>query len=199
MSKSICIESQTKSCSGRDIICLSLINQPNLQLRGHFLSKEISLERKIKEVGNILLEIINENETKEACTERTPIRDVSSILKISTSATIDVTTYISRIVKFLELSEIELIHILIIMDRLLRNAFILLNGKNVHKLILICSYISDKMLKDSVYPNSYYSAVYGISIKEIIELEYQCLEALEYNLLVSEEDFNSYVETISLC
>lgn len=198
MSKSIEDQNPSKTCSGREIISLNLSNQADLQQRGNFLSKEISIKRKIKEVGNILHEIILENEILEATILFLDKKKINSILTINTSATVDIFGYLSRIAKFLELSEYEMIHILIIMDRILRNAELILSRKNVHKLLLVSSYIGDKMLKDAVYPTSYYSAVFGIPIKEIVELEFRCLEAVDYNILVSSEEFESYADSISI-
>lgn len=111
---------------------------------------------------------------------------------------VSVEEYLERIVKLLELDTPEILYTLILLDRFLSSSELVLTKNNVHKLLLTCSYVSNKMLSDNVILDSYYSLVYGVSVSEIIYLENQFCLFLNFRIHVTEETYNEYKEYYEL-
>lgn len=52
------------------------------------------------------------------------------------------------------------------------------------------------MWEDSQYPNDYYSKVGAVPLDELNTLEVEFLEALDYNLYITHDDFGSYLREL---
>ena len=68
-----------------------------------------------------------------------------------------------------------------------------MNPYNIHRIIFSCCLLALKYNEDIVYDNKFYSEVGGISLNETNNLEYQCIQLLNFNLFVDDELFNKYL------
>ena len=53
----------------------------------------------------------------------------------------------------------------------------------------MCLLAAEKYLEDDVYDNSYYSQVAGIKTNNLMELELEFYETIEFELYVNEQEF----------
>ena len=105
---------------------------------------------------------------------------------------ITINDYIDRLLKYSKVSEEIFILVLIYIDLLNRKYKINLNYNNIHKLILASFVVTVKFHEDEHYSLKYYAKLGGISLKEIINLEYVFLTLLDFRLYISEELFQKY-------
>lgn len=199
MSSTLQIESKNQyhtncDCAEYKCICSKNISKP---FRENFIHKKTTLNSKIKEVCSMLSDIINNNEAKGLLLEVESENILNNLLLIKTSASVNISNYLERICYFLKFTETELVCVVAMIDRITLYAKIPLYKNNIHKILLISSYIIYKMLNDSIYPNDYFSAIYGISFNDIVVLEAYCLEKLDYRVHIRVEDFYSYVYSMS--
>ena len=74
-------------------------------------------------------------------------------------------------------------------DKILAKKFILTEN-NIHKVFFICMMEVQKFY--SVFPNKDYAKLCGISTEELLELELEFLNYLDFNMNISEDDFFAY-------
>lgn len=150
----------------------------------------------IKTIANIITEIVEENKNLDIsrdCLEKQ--KRLSFFSKIP--ASVNVSKYIDRIIKYTHLEESTFILSLIYIDRICEYNDILLNEQNIHRILFTSIVLAIKINEDDYYSNSYYSKVGGISIKELNNLEYDFVKLIRYNLFVNEEIFQKYKIFIS--
>lgn len=136
----------------------------------------------------IIEEIIEENSRlhKNKVLPNSPFDVLNGKISIS------IEVYLERITRLLKFNSSELIYTLILLDRFISTSNIVITRNNIYKLILITSYLSNKILKDYVMRDSYYSSVFGVTVKELAILEYNYTNILDFKLFVTEETFNEY-------
>jgi len=105
---------------------------------------------------------------------------------------VSIADYLARIVKYTPCSAECYVLALIFIDRIAQNQHIRINSHNVHRLLLITTLISAKILDDATINNKYYSHVGGIPIKELNSLECKLLGLMNFDLYVSEYSFEIY-------
>jgi len=150
-----------------------------------FYEKRIS--RKTNIIANLLTDICEEGKTNS---EENMILLKPFISNKIPSITIN--DYIERLLKYSKVSEEIFILVLIYIDILNRNYKINLNYNNIHKLLLASFIVTIKFHEDEHYSLKYYAKLGGISLKEIINLEYVFLTLLDFRLYISEELFQKY-------
>ncbi len=85
------------------------------------------------------------------------------------------------------------LHSLILIDRIQEiNEGFRVTRKNIFRLYAASLMVSAKLLEDFYYKNSYYSIVFGISIRDVNLLETHLLGLLGYNAHVPSELFHQY-------
>ena len=94
--------------------------------------------------------------------------------------------YLRRILHFLKLDFSTLIIAMIYIDRICKEK-VFLNEFNIHRIMIIAIYIAYIYNEDKKYDNNYLSLVSGMSKDEIITLEEDFLELIEFNLFVNDE------------
>lgn len=99
--------------------------------------------------------------------------------------------YFEMCVKALKLEENLVILVLMNLDKLLVKNFIL-TQQNVKRVLFTCIVITHKFYEDDVYTNKDLSEIGGISEKELLLLENEFLEIIEYKLFISDESFIKY-------
>ena len=103
--------------------------------------------------------------------------------------------YLRRILNFLKLDFSTLIIALIYIDRICREK-VFLNEFNIHRIMVIAIYIAYTYNEDKTYDNNYLSLVSGMNKNEIVTLEEDFLELIEFKLFVDDELYNQYKDCI---
>jgi len=109
---------------------------------------------------------------------------------------IDIENFIIRCIELLEIDNETLILSMIALDKLLKKNF-LLNENNIHKVIFICIMETHKYYNDNCYiSNSDYAKVCGISINELLKMELEFMNIIDFNMFINEDEFNKYWNNI---
>ena len=77
------------------------------------------------------------------------------------------------------------------LDKLLASDFIL-SYTNVHKVFFICMMETQKYYDDINFTNKNYAKICGITTNELLELEIEFMNHIDFNLYIKEEDFLKY-------
>ena len=99
--------------------------------------------------------------------------------------------YLRRIIKYLQIEYSTLIIALIYIDRLCKEK-VYLSEYNIHSIMVISIYMAYFYNEDIIYDNNYLASVSGISKNEMITLEDDFLDLIEFKLFVSQEIFEQY-------
>ena len=105
--------------------------------------------------------------------------------------------YIERIVKYMNIENTTLILTLIYADKVCDKSGLVIEPHNVHRILLSCTVIAIKYNEDKLFDNKFYAEVGGVSLRELNKLEFKCVEYLKYDLYVSSETFNLYVNQLN--
>ena len=103
----------------------------------------------------------------------------------------DIEDYIIQAYKKLGFSTNLLILSMMNLDKLLANNFIL-TSENVHKVFFLCMMETQKYYDDEYFKNKDYSKVSGISTKELLELELEFLNNINFSIFIKDDDYNKY-------
>ena len=87
--------------------------------------------------------------------------------------------------------------ILIYLDTICTKHTINLNYNNIHKFILAAFIAAIKFHEDEYYSISYYAKLGGITQKEAINLEYEFLCLIDFNLFINQELYDKYYNYLS--
>jgi len=63
-------------------------------------------------------------------------------------------------------------------------------SSNVHRVLLVTSLLSTKMLDDEAYTNTYWAAIGGVSLQHLNALEIFTLQALDFRLSVTADELD---------
>jgi hypothetical protein len=99
--------------------------------------------------------------------------------------------YLKRIIKYLKIEFSTLIISMIYIDRVCKER-VFINEYNIHRVMLIAIYIAYTFNEDCIHDNNYLALVSGISKKEMVLLENEFLELIDFKLFVSDDTFNEY-------
>lgn len=151
----------------------------------------------IKEIGSLLDQLITD-EIKESKDKyrKTLFKQRHSLFSMKKSPLIDIESYLKRINKYLRLDDSTLILALIYIDRYCTKTKSNLTHLNIHKVLFTSVLEAFKFNQDHSYSTEFYSKVAGISVKEIIEMEADFLNQIEYKLFVNEKEFNTYEKSL---
>ena len=161
--------------------------EKSIKIKEKIYSYEKRISRKANIIAKLLTDICEEGKTNS---EANLLLIKPFISKKIPSITIN--DYIDRLLKYSKVSEEIFILVLIYIDLLNRKYKINLNYNNIHKLILASFVVTVKFHEDEHYSLKYYAKLGGISLKEIINLEYAFLTLLDFRLYISEELFQKY-------
>ena len=104
--------------------------------------------------------------------------------------------YLMRIQSYVLMDRSTLIISLIFIDKICETAEITLTYYNIHRILLAAVILAIKYNEDSFYDNKYYSEVGGVKVKELKLIEYNFLVSVNFNLFVSNEDYENYCQYI---
>ena len=99
--------------------------------------------------------------------------------------------YLRRILKYLRIEYSTLIIAMIYIDRICKEK-VFLNEYNIHRIMLISIYMAYTYNEDCIYDNKYLALVSGLSRNEMLLLEEDFLDLIEFKLYVSDEIFEQY-------
>ena len=103
--------------------------------------------------------------------------------------------YLKRILTFIKLDFSTLIIAMIYIDRICREK-VFLNEFNIHRIMVIAVYIAYAYNEDQTFDNEYLSLVSGINKEEMVTLEEDFLELIEFKLFVNEQLYEQYKEHV---
>ena len=109
---------------------------------------------------------------------------------------ISIFEYIERLLKYSKASNELLIIVLIYLDTICAKHKINLNYYNIHKLFLAAFISAIKFYEDEYYSLNYYAKLGGISKKELINLEYEFLNLMDFQLFVKQELYEKYYNNL---
>ena len=159
------------------------------------LSSCSSKENKTKVKGSNTIKLIGELLTDICNDKKQNKKDKLVLIKYFFSKkvpNISISDYIQRLSRYIGDSKETIILTLIYIDRICELHKINLNCNNIHKLILASFATANKYLEDIHYSMHFFSKVGGVSKKEMINLEYEFLKLIDFNLFVNEELYMKY-------
>ena len=140
--------------------------------------------------AKILLHILSENKkSKDYYKKINSNQDGHFTFKMKPG--INLLDYLRRILKYVKIEYSTLIIAMIYIDRICKEK-VFLNEYNIHRIMLISIYMAYTYNEDCIYDNKYLALVSGLNIKEMILLEEDFLDLIEFKLFVSDETFDQY-------
>ena len=146
----------------------------------------------LKEISNTLNSIIQESNKNKNHLKDNTLFSRQQIPKIS------IFDYLLRIQKYSGIEESTIIISLIYIDRICKKKGIVLSKYNIHRLIFTAILIAIKYNEDIIYDNLYYSKIGGVTKKELLILENEFLQLIDFNLFVSNKIYQKYYEYLNL-
>ena len=108
---------------------------------------------------------------------------------------ISLKNYLLRILKHSEIEINTLIGSVIYLDYICNKNYII-SKYNIYKLLFISILISAKYNEDVIYDNETFSEISGMPLNEVNQMENVFFKAMDYNLYISEEHFNTYKDIL---
>ena len=140
--------------------------------------------------AKILLHILSENKkSNEYLKKINSNQDGHFTFKMKPS--ISLLDYLRRILKYLRIEYSTLIIAMIYIDRICKEK-VFLNEYNIHRIMLISIYMAYTYNEDCIYDNKYLALVSGLSKSEMVLLEEDFLDLIEFKLYVSEGIYEQY-------
>jgi len=164
---------------------MSQINVSNLENK----KKEEKLNELELNISKILTEISGQNSNIEY--------NPDDPFSTKSASNVKLKYFFGRIKKYTKIEKSTLIMILIYADRMCTTSGIILNPHNIHRIILGCLLLAIKYNEDVYFTNEHYAKVGGISLEELNYLEYFSFQLLEFNLYISDDIYQKYLEYIS--
>ena len=122
--------------------------------------------------------------------------DDENSVNISDNDLEDFEIFIKNWSKYFEFDENMLILFLMNLDKLLAKDFIL-NKKNYFKVVYICMMVTHKFYDDDTYKNKDYAKFIGVTVEELMEMEMEFLNIIDFDLFISEDEFENYKQKLS--
>ena len=140
--------------------------------------------------AEILLTILSENKkSKDYYKKINSNQDGHFTYKVKPG--ISLLDYLRRILKYVRIEYSTLIIAMIYIDRICKEK-VFLNEFNIHRIMLISIYMAYTYNEDCIYDNKYLALVSGLSKSEMILLEEDFLDLIEFKLYVSEGIYEQY-------
>ena len=150
-------------------------------------STEKNNTKLLKVIADVLNQICKENKTNKE-----DKFNIAKPFEVKTIPSISIYDFIERLSKYSKVSDETFILTLIYIDKICHFYKINLNYYNIHKLFLASFITNIKYHEDEMYSIKLYAKIGGVSHKEIINLEYEFMKLIHFNLFVYEDLFNKY-------
>ncbi|KAI8339758.1 cyclin-domain-containing protein [Chlamydoabsidia padenii] len=121
-----------------------------------------------------------------------------TLFHASTVPSIDIHSYLCRIMKYCPCANECFLALLVYFDRMSKNALALtrrlftIDSYNIHRLIITGVMVSSKFFCDIFYTNTRYAKVGGLPVTELNRLEMEFLQLNDYNVSVSINELQRY-------
>ena len=140
--------------------------------------------------AQILLHILSENKKSKDYYNKINL-NLDGHFTFKMRPSISLFDFLQRILKYIKIEFSTLIIAMIYIDRICKEK-VFLNEYNIHRIMLIAIYIAYIYNEDRVFDNNYLALVSGLSKEEMLTLEEDFLDLIEFNLFVSEDTFEKY-------
>ena len=107
----------------------------------------------------------------------------------------DFEDYIIHCYRNLSFSSDLLILSMMILDKLLSKNFIL-TPVNIHKIFFLCMMETQKYYSDENYKNKDYAKIGGMTADELLELELEFMNYMDFNIFIKDEDYKKYKKNL---
>ena len=97
----------------------------------------------------------------------------------------------------LNLNENLLLLITMNLDKILESQKIILSEKNVENVLYTCMIITQKFYEDDSFSDKDYSKLKKVDIDELINMQIELLNLIDYSLLIDEADLSRYKERMN--
>ena len=78
------------------------------------------------------------------------------------------------------------------LDKLLNSKKIILNERNVENIVFTCMVITQKYYEDEIFSDKDYSKLKNIDYDDLINMQMNFLETINYSLLINKDDLEQY-------
>ena len=78
------------------------------------------------------------------------------------------------------------------LDKLLNSKKIILNERNVENIMFTCMVITQKYYEDEIFSDKDYSKLKNIDYDDLINMQMDFLETINYSLLINKDDLEQY-------
>jgi hypothetical protein len=145
-------------------------------------------------IGMALSEIATQNDAQMQDREDT---EPPSYFHAFCNPHISVSDYVKRLGCYCQCSPECFIIAVIFLDRYLAAApYFRLSSRTAHRLIVTAVIVALKVVDDEYFRNSYYAHVGGIPVGELNRMELDFLKAIDFNLFVDPETFETFRERL---
>ena len=177
----------------------SIIESPHSLDKKNLIKNEIHSNSITQKRNSRIIQVIADL-LKDICEEgKSNKEEILKIIKPFISKkipSISINDYIERLFKYSKISEEIFIFVLIYIDKVCGNHKINLNYNNIHKLILASFIACIKFNEDNYYSMNYYAKLGGVSKKEIINLEYEFLNLIDFKLYIDQTLYDKYKQNL---
>ena len=97
----------------------------------------------------------------------------------------------------LNLNENLLLLMTMNLDKILESQKIILSEKNVENILYTCMIITQKFYEDDSFSDKDYSKLKKVDIDELINMQIELLNLIDYSLLIDEADLSRYKERMN--
>ena len=143
-----------------------------------------------KTYTNILLHILNKNQKLPDYNERIK-NSIDGHFKRDVKQSISLLDYLKRILKYINIECNTLILSIIYIDRICKDK-VFLNEFNIHRIMFISIIMAYLYNEDETEEEEDLALVGGISLKEMILLEHDFIDLIDFNFYVDEKIFEQY-------
>lgn len=145
----------------------------------------------LKKISDLLTDICDENKNEKKLFYKQLKCFYSKEVPL-----ISIKDYLEHIYKYTKINSSTLVLILIYIDRICNICNCKLSYYNIHKIILSSILIAIKYNEDECFSLKFYAKIGGVSLSEILVLEYNFISLINFNLYVSNDLFNKYNDYI---
>lgn len=107
-----------------------------------------------------------------------------------------VSHFLESVFELMSHSEAHFVSMIVYFERIIKKHSGLINESNMIRLIFMSGILALKMFDDFTYKNSYFAQISGVSVQELNYLEFNFLEWIEYKLVIDEEEYKGYYNTL---
>ena len=99
-------------------------------------------------------------------------------------------------VKMLKINDNLLVLIMMNIDKIISNG-VIINYENINRLFYTCLMITQKYYEDNSLNNKIYADLVGISCDELLNMEMEYMNLIDFELFIKDEEFTKYKQNIS--